>query len=163
MNELCVVATVRREDPRTPDATVLLEEFGAMIALYRADDRKARFAVEDLCTVRSAFVVARTIDGRAIGCGALRRYSFEVAEFVLIYRRPEWHGTGSVILRFLEDLAAAMDYRKALVQVHEANRHAIALCLRHGYEPRSPVGECVGLGDTLCFAKALPVAPNRAH
>ena len=155
MDESSVIAMVRREDPGTPDAAVLLDELSAMIALYCGDGAQRRFQPEDVRLARSAFVVARTMDGLAIGCGALRRFSFEVAEFKRIYRRPESAGAGAAVLRHLERLAVAMGYRRVILQTREANRRAIAFYLRHGYEPIAPYGEYTAMRDARCFGKVL--------
>ena len=156
MDESSVVAVVRREDPGTPDAVVLLDEMSAMVALYCGDGGQRHFHPEDVRLARSAFVVARTMDGLAIGCGALRRFSFEVAEFKCIYRRPEWAGAGAAVLRHLERLAVAMGYRRVILQTREGNRRAIAFYLRHGYEPIPPYGEYTAVADARCFRKVLP-------
>lgn len=155
MGESSVVAVVRLEDPCTVDARILLDELSAMLALRCADSAQQRFRAEDVQCARSAFVVARTMDGNPIGCGALRRFSFEVAEFKRIYRRPEWPGVGAVILQFLENVAARMNYCRAVLQSHEQNRQAIDFYLRHGYEPVDPYGEYLGMPEARCFAKTL--------
>ncbi|NLP60273.1 GNAT family N-acetyltransferase [Paraburkholderia sacchari] len=107
---------------------------------------------------RSAFAVARTIDGQAIGCGALRHYSFEIAEFKRIYRRPQWPGAGAVILHFLEDVAALMGYRRVILETRAANRRAVAFYQRHGFQTIEPFGEYIGADDAHCFGKALASA-----
>lgn len=155
MGESSVIAVVRLEDPCTVDARILLDELSAMLALRCADSAQHRFRVEDVKRARSAFVVARTMDGGPIGCGALRRFSYEVAEFKRIYRRPEWPGVGSAILSFLENVAARMNYRRAVVQTRAQNSQAIAFYLRHGYAPIEPYGEYMGMPEARCFAKDL--------
>ncbi|MEX3924957.1 MULTISPECIES: GNAT family N-acetyltransferase [Paraburkholderia] len=160
MKESAVVVTVRREDPATRDAGLLLDELSAMVALYCGDGAQSRFNEQDAMTPRGAFVIARTTDGQAIGCGALRRFSFEVAEFKRIYRRAEFHGAGAAILRYLEELAAAMDFRRVILQTREANRRAIAFYRRHGYQHIDPYGEYTTMSDARCFGKALPVKPQ---
>jgi len=154
MRESSVIVVVRREDPCTLDARMLLDELSALAALYGASTASSRFHDGDVQTARSAFVVARTTDGEAIGCGALSRYSFEVAEFTRIYRRPEWPGAGSGILRFLESQAAGMGYRRIVLETHEENRRALAFCLRHGYELVERTGDG-GTGDVRGLRKSL--------
>jgi len=155
MRESSVIVVVRREDPCTLDARALLDELSALTALYGAPAASPRFHGKDVQTARSAFVVARTTDGDAIGCGALSRYSFEVAEFSRIYRRPEWPGAGSGILRFLESQAAGMGYRRIVLQTRQENRRAIAFYLRHGYEWIERPCEAGGTSDVRGFRKAL--------
>ncbi|SDE32629.1 hypothetical protein SAMN05421548_14217 [Paraburkholderia lycopersici] len=161
MKDISTIAVVRRENACTLDARVLLDEMSATLALYCAPTPSSLFDAEDLCTVRSAFVVARTTDGFAIGCGALCRFSFEVAEFRCLYRRPEWPGTGAAILQFLEAIAIGAGYRRAILQAREANRRAIAFCRRHGYERAEPFADCAGASDVRCFVKALPLVAGQ--
>lgn len=155
MSDLSLVAVVREENPCTLDARVMLDELSATLALYSADGAQSRFCVEDVQRSRSAFAVARAADGYAIGCGALRRYSFEIAEFKRIYRRPEWPGAGTAILRFLEGVAASMGYRRVILETCEANRRATAFYRRHGYETVEPFGEYLGMGGICCLGKVL--------
>jgi GNAT superfamily N-acetyltransferase len=152
---------VRMESPCTFDASLLLDEVSAMVALYCGDGAQSSFRVTDVTSPRSAFAVARTAEGHAIGCGAVRRFSFEAAEFKRIYRRPEWPGAGAMILQFLERVAMTMGYRRAVLQTRAANRRAVAFYLRHGYEVIEPFGEYTALPDACCFSKALPVLQGR--
>jgi GNAT superfamily N-acetyltransferase len=160
MKETSTVAVVRRENPCTLDARILIDELAATRALYGARNTQSSFGADELCSVRSAFVMARTMDGLAIGCGALCRFSFEVAECRWIYRRPEWLGAGAVILLFLESVAAASGYRRIVLQARAANRCAIAFYRRHGYEPVEPFADSGSLSDVKSFAKALPLVPD---
>lgn len=161
MNNLSVTTVVQCESPITLDASVLLDEFSAMNALYGADGGQSRFCVDDVSTPRSAFAVARTVRGYPIGCGALRRFSFETAEFKRIYRRPEWSGAGAAILLFLETTAVSMGYRRVLLQTRKSNRRALAFYLRHGFMPTDPYGEYSAIEDALCLTKALPFASHQ--
>ncbi|PXX07069.1 acetyltransferase (GNAT) family protein [Paraburkholderia tropica] len=156
MNDESVVVIARREDPCTLDGRMLVDEAAACAALYAEDGGQARFCVDDVRSSRSAFVIARAVDGHAIGCGALRRLSFEVAELKRIYRRPEWRGVGALILTFLETAAHDLGYRRVVLQTREANRRAIAFYHRHGYATTEPFGVYAGVGDARCFMKALP-------
>lgn len=158
MNNLSVTTVVQCESPQTLDASVLLDELSAMIALYGADGGQSRFRVDDVSTPRSLFAVARTPHGQPIGCGALRRFSFETAEFKRIYRRPEWPGAGAAILLFLETAAMSMGYRRVLLQTRKSNRRALAFYLRHAYMPTDPYGEYAAIDDALCLTKVLPFA-----
>lgn len=154
MNESSVVAVVRREEPCTLEARALIDEMSAMLALYGAHAAQSSLYRDTLTMPRSAFVMARTVDGEAIGCGALRRFSFEVAELQNIYRRPEWSGAGGAIVQHLERLAVSMGYRRVIVRTQAANRRAIEFGLRHGYERvDSPAP------GTAVFAKSLAPRP----
>jgi ribosomal protein S18 acetylase RimI-like enzyme len=158
MSDLSLVAVVREENPCTLDARAMLDELSAMLALYSADGAQSRFSIEDVQRSRSAFAVARTIDGHAIGCGDLRRYSFEIEEFKRIYRRPQCPGTGAAILQFLEDVAVSMGYRRVILETRAANRRAVAFYQRHGYETIEPFGEYIGAAGVRCLGKTLAPA-----
>ena len=160
MNDMSVVVVMREENPRTFDARAMLDELSATLALYTGDGAQSRFRIEDVQSSRSVFVVARTIDGHAIGCGALRRHSFGIAELKRIYRRPEWPGAGSAILRFLEGVAVSMGYRRVILETRQANSRAAAFYQRHGYETVEPFGEYISMEGVRCFGKALAPAPS---
>src|SRR5690242_8000889 len=112
MMDSAMTFVVRREDPRTQDAQVLLDELTATLALYTGDGGQARFSLEDICSVRGAFVIARTTHGEPLGCGAFKRHDYGVAELKRIYTRPNNLGVGCAILQLLETEAITAGYRK---------------------------------------------------
>jgi GNAT superfamily N-acetyltransferase len=150
---------VRREDPCTDDAQLLLDECTATLALFSGDGGQARFKLEEVCSARGAFVVARTNKGAPLGCGAFRRFDYGVAELMRIYCRPDSGDTGQAILNMLETEAVTAGYRTLIAQANELNRRAVAFYERHGFERIEPAGASMHRGDVLCFARHMAPHP----
>lgn len=71
MKQSTLTAVVCRADPRSADAQMLLDELSDARPLYW-DGGQSLFDIEDACSARGGFVIARTSSGAAIGCGAFR-------------------------------------------------------------------------------------------
>ncbi|WP_244851226.1 GNAT family N-acetyltransferase [Caballeronia sp. SL2Y3] len=148
---------VRREDPWSLEAQALLDELSAMLAVFSGDGGQSRFSPEDACSARGAFVVARTTQGLALGCGAFRRFDYGVAELKRLYSRPNTCGVGKAILTQLEADAAAVGYHTLLLETRSFNRRAIAFYERNGFTPTARYGIYVHQPDARCFAKTIGV------
>jgi GNAT superfamily N-acetyltransferase len=134
---------------------MLLDELSATLALSTGDGGQSRFDIEDACSARGGFVIARTTSGAAIGCGACRRHDYGVEELKRIYSRPEYKGVGTAIVRRLEQEAINAGYGALIVGTRASNRRAIAMYERNGYKPTGPFGFHVDVQDARCFIKLL--------
>lgn len=148
---------VQREDPWSQDARALLDELSAMLAVFSGDSGQTRFCLQDVCSARGAFLVARDELGIALGCGAFRRFDYGVAELKRLYSRPNSCGVGSALLAQLEAEAAAVGYHKLLLETRAVNRRAIAFYERNGFQPTSPFGIYVHQPDARCFEKTIGI------
>ncbi|WP_244818432.1 GNAT family N-acetyltransferase [Caballeronia sp. Lep1P3] len=148
---------VRREDPWSLDARALLDELSAMLAIFSGDGGQSRFCLEDVCSARGGFLVARTAQGFALGCGAFRRFDYGVAEIKRLYSRPDTCGVGKAILTQLEADAAAVGYHTLLLETRVFNRRAIAFYQRNGFRPTGRYGIYANQPDASCFAKTIAV------
>jgi putative acetyltransferase len=154
--------TAAAEDVRSPDAQQLIRELSDELAkLYGVGDGSAGFRPEDVEKPRAAFVVAR-LDGRPVGCGALRPLTDGSAEVKRMYTRAEYRrkGVARAILAEIERLAGEFGYRSVKLQTGPLQPEAIALYERVGYY-RIPRFD----GDwdqVLAFQKDLSPAQSRA-
>ncbi|WP_133061229.1 GNAT family N-acetyltransferase [Paraburkholderia hospita] len=150
---------VRREDPCTEDAQLLLAECAATLALFSGDGGQSRFKLEEVCSARGASVMARTNKGAPIGCGAFRRFDYGVAELMRIYCRPDGGDTGQAIRDMLETEAVTAGYRTLIARADELNRRAVAFYELHGFERVDPVGASMYRAEVLCFARHMAAHP----
>ena len=88
--ELCVA----REDAHGPDASWLIGEMCAELSA-RYHRPPSPFLPAEAMTARTAFVVAR-LDGKPVGCGALRQVDEQTVEVKRMYVAPaaRRRGTG---------------------------------------------------------------------
>src|SRR5438876_7548188 len=86
----------RLVSPRSPEASDLLSSLTTEIAaMYadRDDDGGAGFALEDAEGPRAAFLLA-WVDGKPVGCWALRDYSDECGELKRMFVVRDARGRG---------------------------------------------------------------------
>lgn len=102
-------------------------------------------------------VVVATIDGEAVGCGALRPIDAETAEVKRMFVVPEarGHGLGLAILGELEAWAADLGHHRLILETSRRLDAAVGLYHDAGYTdiPNYPPYEDVA--DSVCMAKAL--------
>lgn len=154
--------TVATEDPTTPDAAELIRQLSAELALRYdfADDGSAKFTPADAQAPRSAFLVLR-LDGRAVGCGALRPMDapgFEDAcEIKRMYVAPDARGRrlAAVILAELERLAREFGYQRAVLETGDRNPEAVRLYERSGYEHIPKYPPYLDSARSICFSRRL--------
>ena len=151
--------SVRTEDPHGVAATRLIRELSADLALRyadRGDDGSGSFRPEHAAGPRSAFVVA-TLEGRPVGCGALRPIDSDVVEIKRMYvvAAARRCGVGSRILRELERLAAEFGYGRINLETGIRQPEAIGLYERCGFHRIPPFGNYVGNPMSVCFEKRV--------
>jgi putative acetyltransferase len=109
---------------------------------------------EQLAPGLGTFVVARN-DGRAIGCGALRRLDATSGEVKRMYVEPDLRGRGVAkqVLARLELAAVELRIRRLVLEtgIHQAD--AIALYTRAGFRSIPCWGEYAGSPTSVCFEK----------
>jgi GNAT superfamily N-acetyltransferase len=146
---------IREEDPETPDALALCDELSEF--LQGVTGRSGRTSFDPGCVriPRSLFVVARDGSGAALGCGAFRPMTSEIAEVKRMYARSKGNGVGGAILAFLEDKARGLGYTALWLETGVQNEKAVAFYERGGYNCIPNFGIYAGRDDSVCFEKRL--------
>jgi putative acetyltransferase len=150
--------TVEAEPFDSEDARRLVEALDAHLAgRYSPDQRfgpnlKPRHLGPGLGT----FLVARA-DGRAIGCGAVRRLDEESFEVKRMYVEPTARGLGVAkqILGRLEADAAALGARRFVLETGVHQAEAIGLYRQAGYRQVDCWGEYLTSETSVCFEKRI--------
>ena len=109
-------------------------------------------------------LLARGVDGTAIGCGALRRIADGVGELKRMYVVPAARGRGvaRALLAALEDEARNRGWSTLRLETGPRQPEAIALYTGAGYRPVEAFGAYVAdekAGDSLFFERVLPGRP----
>lgn len=112
----------------------------------------------------AVFVVARTSEGTAIGCGGLRMLEPGVAEIKRMYVEPAHRGSGAAtaILRDLEMRAEAAGVHRLVLETGTLQPEAIRFYQREGYERIENFGPYAGATQSVCFARSArtPTSPE---
>jgi putative acetyltransferase len=154
-----MVLDVRKESLESEAATRLIGALNAELRGAYPEPGANHFWLdsEEVAKGRGAFVVAYA-EGRAVGCGAVRKMEEDTAELKRMYVVPEARGKGigRAVLQALEREAAALGVRRLLLETGIRQTAAAEMYRSAGYRDIPPYGEYVASASTsLCMAKDL--------
>ncbi len=147
--------TISPEDPANDDAQALIDELSDTLAGITGDSGKSSFDPGAVRSEYARFVVARDMDGRAVGCGAIRPLQDGIAELKRMYARPDTSGVGSAVLAYLEAEAKSIGYSALWLETRLVNRRAVAFYERRGYTRIENFGKYAGNPQAVCLGKRL--------
>ncbi|MCU1478967.1 MAG: family acetyltransferase [Subtercola sp.] len=103
------------------------------------------------------FLIARSAEGDALGCGALRLLGDGVAEIKRMFVTPAARGTGvsTQLLRALEGEARARGLTLLRLETGPAQPDAVRFYEREHYLPIPCFGYYADSAGSLCFERAL--------
>jgi GNAT superfamily N-acetyltransferase len=149
------VVTVADEPWDSPDGEALRQAQRVELdRRYGADlEPGTKPTAEDV----AVFVVAREDDGRAVGCGALRRLADGVGEVKRLYVEPTLRGTGAAtaLLQALEQRAAERGWTTLRLETGTAQPEAVRFWQREGYREIPLFGQYSGSAVSRCFERTL--------
>jgi GNAT superfamily N-acetyltransferase len=111
---------------------------------------------EHIAAGLGTFVIAR-LDGRAVGCGALRKVDDTSAEVKRMYVAPDVRGQGVAkeVLDHLESVGRELGVEKLVLETGIYQAEAISLYHKAGFEPVRCWGEYAESVTSLCFEKRI--------
>ena len=145
---------IQEESVDSLEAKELLEELSASLEKITGNSGKNSFKNEDVKTKRSVFAVARE-EGKAVGCGGLREVSVDTGELKRIYSAKCGQGIGGTMLRFLEEKASHLGYRRLILETRKVNVNAVNFYLHHGYKICENYGKYIGNEEAGWFEKKI--------
>ena len=151
-------ATIAREPLSSPDAQQLIASLNAELSVIYPNpaDNFFELAEEQTAGDRGVFLLAR-VDGRPVGCGALRRIDATTGEIKRMYVAPAARGTGlgRRLLDELERHACGLGLRRLVLETGPRQPEAIGLYQRGGFARIPCFGEYQHAPLSVCMAKAL--------
>ena len=147
--------TIIQTQPDAQAAIELMEELSKSLEIITGDSGKRSFNSEDVCVPRSLFVVAYDENGEAIGCGAIRPISEDIAEVKRMFAKTKGIGLGSEILCYLERQAKEFGYNTLRLETRLINKKAVAFYERKGYHRIPNYGKYVDRPEAVCFEKSI--------
>lgn len=141
--------------PREADAIVLMEELSEALKSITGDSGKNSFNLDDVCVIRSLFVIAYDESGEAVGCGAIRPIDEKIAEVKRMFAKVKTKGIGSEILSYLEMEAKKLGYSSIWLETRLINEQAVSFYKKRGYCKISNYGKYVNNTKAICFEKKL--------
>lgn len=147
--------TIYEEDPYSTDAKQLMDELSDILEDITGSSGRGSFDPVDVCGSRAVFIIARNINGNAVGCGALRMIDDYTAEVKRMYAKESGQGIGSKMLSYLERKALEMGYTTLKLETRLMNERAVAFYESMGYYRISNYGNYINRPEAVCFEKIL--------
>jgi GNAT superfamily N-acetyltransferase len=149
---------VRREPLTSSTAAVLIQALNAELSGLYPEPGATHFRLDpdEVADGRGAFVVA-LLDGRPLGCGAVRRLDPGAAELKRMYVAPDarGQGIGRALLSELEHEARRFGARRLLLETGIRQEAALALYRKTGFAVIPAFGEYLDSPTSVCMAKDL--------
>ncbi|GAB3401010.1 GNAT family N-acetyltransferase [Flindersiella endophytica] len=133
-----------------PELAGLLDAaFAELVAKYGAGGRSH--------VREGARYLVLSVEGRAVGCGAIQPFDAGIGELKRMYVAPDFRGRGLArkLLAELEDLALAAGFVALRLATGHKQPEAIGLYESSGYEQTEPYGKYVDQPGTHCYYKRL--------
>jgi GNAT superfamily N-acetyltransferase len=92
-----------------------------------------------------------------VGCGAFKKFEDETVEIKRMFVRPEYRGKGiaKIILTELENWAAELGFKLAVLETGKKQPEAIRLYEKSGYVVIQNYGQYEGIENSVCMKKSL--------
>ena len=134
--------SIANEHPDQPEVIRLIEELDAYQKPLYPPESHHGIDIASLSQPNVVFAVARSSDGRAVGCGAVV-LGEDYAELKRMYVLPgnRGQGIGKALLAFLESQAGAAGLRVFKLETGRKQHEAIELYSQSGYVRCGPFGE----------------------
>lgn len=147
--------TVEKSDPLSQDSLYLIEKLSAELASITGDSGKSNFTLTSMDEERALWALAKDRKGKAIGCGAIRPLTENIAELKRMYSNRSSPGIGNALLTFLEAAAKSLGYDELWLETRNVNQRAVNFYKKNGYIRIENYGPYVGREEAVCFAKSL--------
>ncbi|WP_382307768.1 GNAT family N-acetyltransferase [Herbiconiux sp. UC225_62] len=148
--------TIAREPFDSADAAALRQaQRDELDARYGRDDHEP--GEKPTADSVPVFLVARSAEGVAVGCGGLRLLAEGGAEIKRMYVVPSARGTGvsTAILRSIEEEARALGVDRLLLETGTEQPDAIRFYEREGYALIPNFGPYADSEISVCYARNL--------
>lgn len=150
--------TIAAEPFDSADARRLIDALDAHLSSRYSPDQRfgPNLKPAQMAPGLGTFVIAR-VEGRAIGCGAVRLLDPTTVEVKRMYVEPEQRGRGVAkeILHHLEDAGRRLGAERAVLETGIHQDEAIGLYRRAGYAQVDCWGEYAASPTSVCYEKRI--------
>lgn len=147
--------TVEKSEPLSSDPRHLIEKLSAELASITGDRGKSNFTTDSMNEDRALWALARDSRVNAIGCGAIRPLTENIAELKRMFLDRGTPGIGNALLTFLETSAKSMGYNELWCETRHINHKAVKFYKENGYIRIENYGPYACREEAVYFAKSL--------
>jgi GNAT superfamily N-acetyltransferase len=146
--------TLRRTDSNDKDFKALVELLDEELRILDGDEHVFYGQLNKTTDVDA---VVAYINGKAVGCGAIRKHSDDSMEIKRMYTLNDERGKGiaTAIVSELETWTIESGYSSCVLETGKKQPWAISLYKRLGYSEIPNYGKYAGVENSLCFKKQL--------
>jgi len=146
---------ISRTNNNNPDFRSLVGELDAELAIRDGDDHDFYHQFNSIESI--PYVVLATINGRPVGCGALKPFDETSVEVKRVYTPPSERGKGvaRAVMQGLETWANELGFQHCILETGINQPEAIALYKILGYMPMPNYGQYQGIEMSYCFKKEV--------
>lgn len=107
-------------------------------------------------------VIIALIDDKPVGCGALKMFDADTIEVKRMYVQEVYRGRGIAmkILCELENWAAQLNFKNAILETGIAQPEAISLYVKSGYNIIPNYGQYAGVEKSVCMKKIISTSSS---
>lgn len=146
--------TLHRTDSTNPDFIQLVYLLDADLRIRDGEDHAFFAQFNKIDAIRN--VVVAYLNGLAVGCGAVKAYTYGIGEIKRMYVRPKYRNQGIAgsILKELEKWAAELNFKQVILETGKAQPEAIGLYTKSGYRIIPNYGQYEHVESSVCLQKA---------
>lgn len=144
------------ESPLQDDVRELVAELNATLLELTPPEFVFHMTVEQMAEPATTVFIARD-DGKAVGCGALKRHEGGVGEVKRMFTRPSHRGRkiGAEIVRHVEALAREKGLKRLVLETGDRHPAAWAVYERAGFTRCGPVLDYPDSKWSVFYEKSL--------
>jgi len=144
-----------RTNSENADFIELVKLLDADLAITDGKDHQFYSQFNSIINIKH--VVLAYIDGKPVGCGAIKEYDKDTMEIKRMYTSPESRkmGIASRVLSELEKWAFELSYGKCILETGKRQTEAIGLYIKTRYTRIPNYGQYAGVENSVCFEKKL--------
>lgn len=152
---------IRQESPLQDDVRDLVAELNAVLLELTPPEFCSHLTVEQMADAATTVWIARR-DGRAVGCGALRRIGDGAGEVKRMFVQPASQGAGIAgrIVERIEALARAEGLQRLVLETGDRHPAAWRVYERAGFTRCGPFGDYPDSGYSVFYEKPLAAAAD---
>jgi putative acetyltransferase len=154
-----MVLTIAIESPLQDDVRTLVTELNAVLHALTPPEFCFHLTVEEMAEPDVSVWIARE-NGRAVGCGALKRHEGKIGEVKRMFTRPQWQGQGigRRILGEIIDAAVADGVEVLVLETGDRHHAAWAIYEKAGFSRCGPVLDYPDSEYSIFYHKQLIAA-----
>ncbi len=151
-----ITVQIIETEPTDKEVEPLIEALSTELGQRFGDTGKNSFNEWVKEDSKSVFVKA-ILNEEAVGCGAIRPISDDIAELKRMYSRYNRKGIGKTVLDYLENKAKKLGYKEIWLETRKLNQEACAFYTKNNYVQIPNFGKYVGNEKAICFGKFIDI------